>query len=213
MSISTRPSVGLQGHKRTALVLMVAGALYLLTRPWVWLDSAALSLSAFDFAEWLTIVPAVRFGEDAMQTPFYLRLLPALLLFALTLLSGRRFSLGWWLTVPAVGLMVIGLLPPPEYFLDPALRPDSNYEQLVMVAAIALGLSVVGLSGVLLRFQRVLLPVIFAVCAVLAWFAVQRGGGYINTYLPASANALPFITWTVLGAVIAFFWPENKPDA
>lgn len=214
MNTSTRLSGALLGFKKsTVLALMVAGALYLLTRPWVWLDNAALSLSAFDFAEWLTIVPAVRFGEDAMQTPLYLRLLPALLMFVLTLLPSRRFSLNWWLTLPAVGLMVVGLLPPPEYFLDPSTRPDTNYEQLVMVALIALGLSAVGLSGVLWRFRRTLIPLVLALSVVLAWFATQRADGYIDAYLPASVSALPFIAWALLGAALALLWPENKPDA
>lgn len=143
-------------------------------------------MSAFDLAEWTTIVPEVRYGGNAMTLPYNLRLLMVMLIAMMSLLPQRRFSWGWFSCVALALAAVIGLLPPFEYFIDPGtgFREDVNYNQLMNVALIGLGVAAVGLSGFVWGFKRIIFPLVIAVAIMLALSASGEALGYMRRYIP-----------------------------
>lgn len=161
-----------------------------LTLPWTYNGSSALSFSAFDLAEWTTLVPEVRYGGNAMALPQNLRLLVVLLMFAMSLLPNRRFSMGWF-ACALIGLAgFVGLLPPFEYFIDPrtGFRGDSNYNQLMTLALIGLGAVILGLSGLLWRFKRIVIPLLVVGMVLLALSSATESLSYLNRYVPAQTG-------------------------
>jgi hypothetical protein len=184
--------------------------MFLITRPWIEIGSAALSLSPLDLAEWLTLVPDVRFGADAMQTPFALRFIPALLVFALTLIPTRRFSVLWAAAGIAALAGVLLLLPPIEYFTDPNQRADINYTQLFHVGLTTIFLAGLGLSGLTRRFIRIILPITLLTILMLTLLAVPTAQQYVLSYgLQSRVHIELWVTTLILWSVTALL-PNTK---
>lgn len=184
---------------------MLAGiTLVLITRPWIEVTGSALSLSPLDLAEWLTLVPDVRFGADAMQTPLALRLIFALLVFALTLVSEHRFSVLWI----AMGILacagILLLMPPVEYFMDVSQRSDTNYTQLFHVGLFALFLVGLGLSGLIERFRKIALSLTVSAMIILTLLAVPAAEQYVWSYgLQSTTHIALWIATLILWIVMA----------
>lgn len=140
---------------------------------WVNNAAAALSANAFDLAEWVGIIPAVRYADPPMSAPFALRLALVCLawLFALRSANAERFSVRVALGVISLAL-ALSLRPPIAFFRGETADP--NYQQLAVLcltALIGVGLiSLIGGRGKMRRFWlRLALPValIGAVSAIL----------------------------------------------
>jgi hypothetical protein len=184
-----------------------------LTLPWVNNGAAAVSLSAFDLAEWTTIVPEVRYGGNAMTLPYNLRLLVVIMVFAVSLIPKGRFSLGWFICAGLVLAGVIGLLPPFEYFIDSGtgFRGDSNYNQLMSLAWMALVVGLLGLSGLLSRFRRYIMPISGFVGITFALLASSEALTFLNRYLTAQMGNGVAVFCVGLGLMsLSFFWWESK---
>jgi hypothetical protein len=180
MSTSANPSTLWPKLQRSAQAGLVVAALLLLSRPWLKAGNAALTFSPFDLAEWLTLVPDVRFGANAMTTPFYIRLVHALVFCCVAVLPRQMFSVGWWCAA-LVGIAgSIALLPPVEFFIRPEMRPDSNYEQLVMVAGLSGFLVVLGLSPLGRRFGQPVAALMMLFVLVWSWQSAQVASGYLT---------------------------------
>gem|GEM_PF-1751550 len=192
--------------------MLVVAALGL-TLPWTNTGAASLSMSAFDLAEWTTLVPEVRYGGNAMALPQQLRLLMVLMVFAVSMLPNRRFSWGWFAALLVVLAGIIALLPPFEYFIDPGsgFRGDVNYNQLMTLALIAAGLGVIGLSGWLLRLRRILLPITAVALVILALSALSDSLMYLNRYVSAQTGlgVIVFCGAVALVGLISVL-PESK---
>jgi hypothetical protein len=126
-------------RRRTVLqAIFVLLALGAYCAPWLSSSGSSMSLNGYDLAEWSSLVPGVRYGDQPMVVPGLLR---AQLLFVAALaalLPTRRGSLLWWICGALALAVVIALLPPFEYFLEESWRADVNYGQQVTFALLAL---------------------------------------------------------------------------
>jgi hypothetical protein len=127
----------------TGLVILLVGW----SLPWIAGRGLATTYGAFDLAEWISLVPGIRYGEQPMLIPGLLRAPLMLLAIALGLLPRLRFSRLWWLCLAGIVLLSTGLLPPLEFFIRSDWRGDVNYGQMAAFAGIALGGGLIGLVG------------------------------------------------------------------
>lgn len=120
------------------LVVFVALAIAAYCAPWVHSGGAATSLTGYDLAEWSSLVPGVRYGEQPMLVPGLLRAQLLFLSALVALIPLRRGSWFWLLCGVASLVLVVAQLPPFEYFLEESWRVDVNYGQQVTLALLAL---------------------------------------------------------------------------
>lgn len=106
--------------------------------PWIQSSGASLSLTGYDLAEWTSLVPGIRYGEQPMLVPGLLRSQLLFLTVAITLLPSRRRSVFWWFCGLIALFLVIAQLPPIEYFLDQGWQLDVNYGQQTTLAILSL---------------------------------------------------------------------------
>ena len=125
----------------TPVIAVLLIAVYALL-PWMAHSSAALTVNAYDLAEWTSIHPAVR-ADSLLLTPLLLRL-PLVCIAWYLALSGRS-----WLHIGLIALLAAALLPPLE-FLGGA-SGDPNYRQQFVLALLAL---VIGLFLIAFTPQR-----------------------------------------------------------
>ncbi|MFQ3536006.1 MAG: hypothetical protein SNJ58_09015 [Aggregatilineales bacterium] len=114
---------------------------------WINNRAAALSANAVDLAEWVGIIPAVRYAEPPMSAPFALRIALVCLawLFALRSAAAERLSLRIGLGVLSFGL-ALSLRPPIAFFRGETADP--NYQQLAALCLTALiGAILISLFG------------------------------------------------------------------
>lgn len=190
--------------------MLAVAVLMLLSRPWLETGTAALDFSPFDLAEWLTLVPDVRFGSDELTTPLLIRLVHALVFCAVTLLPRRMFGLGWWCVATIGVLGSLMLLPPIEFFIRPEFRADPNYGQLVQVTLISLGLVAIGLSPIGRRFRRPLGALVMVAVVVCAWLTTQTASAYLATQSIPHTPTVALFCGCALGAALAFLIPSPK---
>lgn len=111
-----------------------------------WRGGAAFSSNLYDLAEWIGLIPRVRYGEQPMFIPGLLRVIPALIAIALSVQSAKINSrpLRWLVRILAI-LICVGLLPPFEFYRGNL--GDVNYRQQAIIA-------VIGAVGVLIMAWR-----------------------------------------------------------
>lgn len=114
------------------LLLALAG--YLL--PWVTAPNSAMTLNAFDLAEWTSLHPLQQQAMPPLIAPLLLRAQLAILAVAITLWSTSRKERSLALLF-ALALSVVQL-PPPEFLNNVA---DPNYRQLLFLAIATISLS------------------------------------------------------------------------
>ena len=103
---------------------------------WINNRAAALSANAFDLAEWIGIMPAVRYAEPPLSAPFALRaaLVSLAWLFALRGALAQRFAVRAAMSVIGLALAV-SLRPPIAFFRGET--GDPNYQQLAALCLVA----------------------------------------------------------------------------
>lgn len=114
---------------------------------WINNAAAALSANAFDLAEWVGIIPAVRYADPPMTAPFALRLALVMLawLFALHSATARRPFGRAVLGMISLALAV-SLRPPIAFFRGETADP--NYQQLALLCFVALfGVAFISVLG------------------------------------------------------------------
>ncbi len=102
-------------------------------QPWIVAQAGALTLNAYDLAEWASLVPAQRAMTPPLLTTMLLRMQLAILcalLGAIAAGPGRK-----WLAAAALVLLAVAQLPPAEFLLD---INNLNYRQQFGFAAISL---------------------------------------------------------------------------
>lgn len=136
--------------------------------PWTWWKGgAAFSVNLYDLAEWVSLVPRVRFGEPPLVAPGVLRLVPALvaIMLGVSAASAQRRWLRWLLRALAL-LLCVGLLPPIE-FLRGQLG-DPNYRQQAVIAILS-GLCVLALLFRSLKVVALLAALLALMCGVVGF--------------------------------------------
>ncbi len=115
------------------MVALVALGIFGYPQPWLVASSGAMTLNAFDLAEWASLVPAQRGTNPPLVLPLFLRLqLLILSLLLAVIVSGRRKML---LAAAVICLIAAAQLPPVEFVYD---INNLNYRQQFGLAAASL---------------------------------------------------------------------------
>ncbi len=183
--------------KSALLLLPFVAAVVCYLLPWVVNPAAALTLGAWDLAEWLTLARDV----DMLPTSLLLRLIPALLVWIVALWYGApRFTPAWWGALALVLVMSVALLPPPEILQE---RDNANYRQLLLVAGLACAGGGVGLTGLLPRLRPALVAVLALAAIACAAAAFTQAMTFIHTLLPHAGTGVGALGTATAFAVIA----------
>lgn len=163
MQIQTR-SQNQHPHYRIVWGLIVAG-LIAYTIPWINNPGSGLTLGAFDLAEWASLHPLAYTTTPYMLPSLLLRihLLWLVWLLAINTPPPTR-TLRWWFSASVALLLVIGQIPPLEFFS--VARDNPNYQQQIILTLASLLGGIVALSG---RFYvyRALLTLLIAFGGVI----------------------------------------------
>lgn len=182
------------------LLLALIG--YLL--PWVRATNAAMTLNAFDLAEWTSLHPLQKGATPALVVPLLLRMQLLVLAVSIALWPTSRKAI--YLASVVIVTLSISQLPPFE-FLDN--RDDANYRQLLILALATPVLSIVARRFLPARF-RPLVTSVLALAGIVTSLAGQSqalelyrvtlekgetGGGLglmVVAYVAISLNALRY---------------------
>jgi hypothetical protein len=166
---------------------------------WINNSAAALSANAFDLAEWVGIIPAVRYADPPMSAPFALRLALVCLAWLFALRGAAAQRLSGRVALGAIGLaLALSLRPPIAFFRGETADP--NYQQLAglcFVALIGVGLiSLIGKRGIMWRIWLWLaLPValIGAVSAILGLRGALEALARLQIQTPLGAGIFLYV--------------------
>jgi hypothetical protein len=193
------------------LWVMALLALVAYTLPWLTSSTASLSFGGYDLAEWASLHPDVR-AAPLLVTSLLLRLQPTLLAFIIAVNSPRpTSSLRWRISAAFVSVIVIGLLPPLEFFVETS--SDGNHQQQLGIALLTLLGGVVGLSGLLSRWKR---PITIAVAltgaasSVAAFFQAIALMARFNLHVQVGWGALLLSALCILLALTHVRWNKRK---
>lgn len=110
-----------------AALIVVSCIGYML--PWAAATSSALTFSAYDLAEWTSLIPSVRYGPAPMAVPGQLRSVLIAVTLLVALAPSRRRSWAGVLALAAGFGLIAAQLPPLEYFIGVGFAEDVNYGQ------------------------------------------------------------------------------------
>jgi hypothetical protein len=166
---------------------------------WINNRAAALSANAFDLAEWVGIVPAVRYAQPPLSAPFALRAALVCLawLFALRGALAQRLAVRVAMSILGLAL-ALSLRPPIAFFRGET--GDPNYQQLAALCLVAT-------SGVLLigaatwrgmargwwLWLSLLLTLIGAASAVLGLIGALEALARLKIPTPLGAGVFLFV--------------------
>ena len=153
---------------RPLLLFALAGIVaYLL--PWIVASNAAMTLQAWDLAEWTSLHPAQRSATPGLITPLLLRS-HLLLIAALACIS---LGENRWLAAGIAAALAVAQLPPLEFLSQPG---DGNYQQQAFLALLTIAVAPL-LPRILTRPARALAQLCLAAAglllAALGWTQAQ----------------------------------------
>ena len=140
--------------------LFILSTLLTYSLPWTAQSGAALTLSAYDLAEWSSLHPVVREGFLPFAVTFGLRIIPALLLVVFVVDSSSRH----WERLIMTALIAIALLPPVTFFLQ-GLN-DANHCQQMAVSILTLAMSGISITMTPRALRRALQSVVSVIVIV-----------------------------------------------
>ncbi|MEL6268619.1 MAG: hypothetical protein AAFR22_02325 [Chloroflexota bacterium] len=121
-----------------SLIVLICG----ISLPWVHATGVSLQPGMLDFAEWLTLLPAVRSNLPLMLPALLVRISIVLAVWVIALYSHTLRGLQRWLVGAVVFVLAFALLPPVDFFRG--AFDDSNYQQQFVAFALA-GLAIAAL--------------------------------------------------------------------
>lgn len=155
------------------ITLIVAWLATYLPLTW-WKGGAAFSANVHDLAEWISLIPSVRYGASSLLIPGLLRVIPGLLAIALAVeasrLPDKNTRLRWLVRSVAI-LVCVGLMPPFEFFRGNL--GDVNYRQQALIAVLT-GLAVLVMIIRPIRLVGVVALLLTAICSVVGVLGSQR---------------------------------------
>jgi len=188
-----------------ALMLLMIAAY---ASPWIVSRGVTLSPNAWDLGEWTSLHPAVRGEDPALLTSLLLRLpLLCLGLMAAFSADGRLKTRRWWFCALFVLGTSVALLPAllPPLDLIQSASGDVNYGQMFNLSVSMLVGGVIGLSGVLGRWQRWFVIVIALAAGVSGIWGLARGYALMEGFnLPVSIGAGGILLAVFCAGMIVF---------
>jgi len=166
--------------------------------PWVHNPGQALTLGAYDLAEWLSLHPGVRFQSPPLLASALIRLHLVLLSGLIVLWMPRRL---WVWTLGFVVLLVLAQLPPAEFVSQ---REDMNYQQQLGLAVLTLILC----GGLAVWSRRTLATLMLGVVGigVCVWGVIQAREFMQVFHLPAWMGLGAPLLMLVYLAMIGVIW-------
>lgn len=171
------------------IAVIVSAALTAYVTPWVHSPSTALTLTAYDLAEWTTLHPVSR----SAALPYFAALLLRWHLAALCALIALfapppPFKGLWWAHALAVLVLIVAQLPPPEFVTQ---LNDGNYQQQAALGVLSLLFGGLGLSGRLHRWRYALGAGLGVAGVITALGGLGRAVGLMQQpfNLPVSSGA------------------------
>ena len=144
---------------------MVLAGLVGYLQPWIVAPTGSMTLSAFDLAEWASLVPAQRVTSPPLLASLLLRLQPVIICLLLGAVADSRAKIA--LSAVAILLLSTAQLPPFEYVYD---LNNLNYRQQFFLAFASLvgGFAAMLLSGrMLASLATIVLPIVGLVTSVM----------------------------------------------
>lgn len=143
MNESTATPVKSALKNRELLVFTLLGGVIGLALPWLSVDGASLQPGAYDLAEWLTLLPAVRVNNAFLLPALLLRLTWVWLGIVLSLqyaVAGIRLKVVVLIVLAGIAL---ALVPPVDFFRGQF--QDANYQQQFAIWALFLVAVILGI--------------------------------------------------------------------
>ena len=194
----------------TWLVVIIALLAYII--PWALNPGVSLSLSAYDFAEFLAKRP---FDDTSYYTILALRG-QLLLITALLAFSTHRpyFTKHWWMRCIACGILIIAQLPPLTFISNTG---DVNQQQQMLLTIGSLIVVAIGLSGIFWKNRHLIRIVIGIAGVITVIYSLNNAPDMMAGYgLPANIGfggvALIFIyILIVIGNFLAISLKQTEP--
>lgn len=159
---------------KSIILPLLAVALCAYIIPWVVHPTTALTLGAYDLAEWVSLRPD-------LDTSLLLRsqLLVLTLIFAF-LIPKARFTLIWWIGTIIALALVIAQLPPLDFFRSAS--GDPNYQQqFVLAVGSFIGVGII-LTGVFEKFRSVIIPILSGIGLIAAFFGIMSATSHLDQF-------------------------------
>jgi hypothetical protein len=167
--------------------------------PWVRTPASALSLGAYDLAEWASLHPIVRETTPYLWSSLALRLPLAvigILIASYIAQTSHRALFG----MAIVLLATITLFPPLEFFT--IYRDDANYRQQFLIAVGTLIAGSIVLARRLAAIKRFSLSLIAATGAVSATIGLSQSLRLLQNFnLPVQISISGYATIVLLGVL------------
>lgn len=193
MSMANRETISSGNGVLVLLLLALAGYLF----PWVTAPNSAMTLNAFDLAEWTSLHPLQQGATPPLIVPLLLRVQLSILAVIITLCSASRNER--FLAFLFVVLLSVSQLPPLEFLNNVA---DPNYRQLLFLA-IATTLLSTGLGFILPAQFRPFVIIFLAVAGIVTSLVGQSQA--IELYqVTLEQGATGGGLWLIVGAYAAF---------
>lgn len=154
-------------------------------QPWIVVPTGSMTLSAFDLAEWASLIPAQRATSPPLLAPLLLRLQPVILCLILGAVADSRAKMA--IAAIAILLLAAAQLPPFEYVYD---INNLNYRQQFFLAIVSLigGIAAIPLRRLsLVALATMVLPIVGLVSSLLG--LAQAEALYRSFQLGAASGA------------------------
>jgi hypothetical protein len=149
--------------------------------PWLVNPGASLTFGGYDLAEWASLHPEVR-ATPILITSLLLRIQLALvaLLVAFNIPYPSR-TLGTGVGLVFVISIIVGLLPPLEYFS--VSSGDGNYQQQFGIAIITFVLVLIAISGLLTQHRKLVTLIIALAGIITGGIGLTQGYTLMQQFL------------------------------
>jgi hypothetical protein len=152
--------------------------------PWVINPGAALTMGGYDLAEWISLHPGARNQSPMLLASLLLRLPLVCVTWLISLQPPQfRFTTAWWLRALLAVFLIVAQLPPLEFVTH---LNDPNYQQQMALAALSLLGALLGLSGLLFKWQALVMLICVVVGGISSIWGMSQAAGMMHDFrLPA----------------------------
>lgn len=177
---------------------IVFSALIAYGLPWVVNTGSALTLNAYDLAEWLSLHPAVRSGSMPLIVTFALRVLPMLIV--TIVVFDQNATLIERLAVPFI--VALALLPPLDFFRSGLNDPNFRQQFSLSLLTLIIG----GISHIRwLRHRGTIFQILISLIAIgLTIFALAQSLELMSVFaLPVylGFGGILFVVFMIVGLI------------
>jgi len=182
------------------------------TLPWLLHPSAALTLNAYDLAEWSALLASSQNRPDALTVALLLRL-PLTIIVALAILTLPDLPKNLrWLGYFFGGALVLSQLPPPDAIFSAFSNPNNSQQLALAVSSVfILAVPSYRLPSRIRLAMTVFLTLAAAVLAVVGLAEAQRYFSTFSIAPTAGAGAMSTIALLALGSlsIAATHWQRS----